>query len=356
MHTRHLFAIVLLATLCLWAGSSLAEAQTPPADALIDRLLATPPAALDDALVRSRADLNLDFLKRVMDRSAQSANAGKVPDAVALAELADQVDYFLGGKKEYRGIGQSQLARLLMRQKNVDVPQDMARHILQRNPKSYHGHLIQARVFLEKPDLDAALVSSRAAAEARPDSEEAHMLLGTIYTRKGDTTSGLAEFKRVLEINPRNAYASDAISLLTGSSSSAAGTKSKEAATHLSQAEVLFGQKKYREAIVEYQKAVVADPKYGAAYVYMGDSYLALDDIDRAVSCYKKAIEVEPRNRQAHRFLGDVYERMYDKTGDVKLLDQAITCFRTALEVDPTYRAAAEDLERARNKRQKITQ
>ena len=356
MHTRHLFAIVLLAMLCSWGASSLAGAQTPPADALVDRLLATPPAALDDALAQNRAQLNVDLLKRVMERSVQSASAGKVPDAVAMAELADRIDYFMGGNKEYRGIGQSQLARLLVRQKNLDVPQGMARQILQRNPKSYYGHIILARVYLEKPDLDAALASTRAAAAARPDAEEAHVLMGTLYTRKGDSAAALAEFKRALEINPNNAYSRDAISLLSGSKPSSTGTKSKEAVAHMNQAEVFFGQKKYREAIVEYQKAVVADPKYGAAYVYMGDSYLSLEDVDRAVTCYKKAIEVEPGNRQAHRFLGDVYERIYDKTGDVKVLDQAISCFQKALEVDPTYHSAAQDLERARDKRKKLPQ
>ncbi|QNI33679.1 tetratricopeptide repeat protein [Alloacidobacterium dinghuense] len=56
-------------------------------------------------------------------------------------------------------------------------------------------------------------------------------------------------------------------------------------------------------------KAVIADPKYGEAYLQLGNLYADERDSDKAISSYIKAIEVDPQLSEAHYRLGVVYER-----------------------------------------------
>lgn len=57
-------------------------------------------------------------------------------------------------------------------------------------------------------------------------------------------------------------------------------------------------------------KAVEDDPKYGEAYLQLGNLYADKRNYDKAVSFYTKAIEVNPQLSEAYYKLGVVYERI----------------------------------------------
>lgn len=56
-------------------------------------------------------------------------------------------------------------------------------------------------------------------------------------------------------------------------------------------------------------KATVNDPKYGEAYLQLGNFYGDKRDSDKAIRFYVKAIEANPQLSEAHYKLGMVYER-----------------------------------------------
>ena len=70
-------------------------------------------------------------------------------------------------------------------------------------------------------------------------------------------------------------------------------------------AHVRFNQKRYKEALVEYEKAAQSDPLYSTAWVFAGDCYFAEQHWSEAETRFRKAAEIEPLNGQALRFLSD---------------------------------------------------
>lgn len=56
-------------------------------------------------------------------------------------------------------------------------------------------------------------------------------------------------------------------------------------------------------------KAVAADPKYGEAYLQLGNLYFGEREFENAVGSYTKAIEADPQLSEAHYRLGVAYER-----------------------------------------------
>lgn len=57
-------------------------------------------------------------------------------------------------------------------------------------------------------------------------------------------------------------------------------------------------------------KAITDDPKYGEAYLQLGNLYAGEHNSEKAISFYTKAIEVNPQLGEAHYRLGVAYERV----------------------------------------------
>lgn len=56
----------------------------------------------------------------------------------------------------------------------------------------------------------------------------------------------------------------------------------------------LYRQKKYRDAIAEFEKVVAADPKNAAAYYFLGYAHYILDHHSDALAAFAKAFEADP--------------------------------------------------------------
>ncbi len=82
-------------------------------------------------------------------------------------------------------------------------------------------------------------------------------------------------------------------------------------------------------------RALADDPKYGEAYLQLGNLYTGERNYDGAVSFYTKAIEVNPQLSEAHYRLGVVYER----TGDPAKAKQE---FQLHDELEKVQAAAVE--------------
>jgi tetratricopeptide (TPR) repeat protein len=341
--------ILFLAVFFLLLGIS-ANAEEAALDRLTVKLLGSPRGKWDAMLSENRMALNGDARKKLIEQAFSLADQKKVPEARLYAELSDEIDYYLGNKKDYRGIGQHYLGKYYLQNKNYETALTLADHILKRNSSSYYGHLLKGHVKLLTYVNKEAVTELKAAVGADPNSEDAHFLLGWAYVTGNNAVKAQTEFETVLKINPQNAYAHDALASLKGNPKPVA-SENKEAMAHFNKAEELFTAGKHVEAIEEYKLAIRENPKFTKAHIYMGDSYLALGQRDEAIRCYQKAIELDPKDRQAHRFLGDVYEKVFDETKDAKYIDLAIRCYQNAVKADPSYQTANKDLERAKQKK-----
>jgi tetratricopeptide (TPR) repeat protein len=94
----------------------------------------------------------------------------------------------------------------------------------------------------------------------------------------------------------------------------------------------LLADKKYKEAIAEFNKAIdpapPGDPSFFEAQVGKGDALKALEDYQAAISAYSTAIQYAPQNVQALNGRGEC-------NMELGAVDVAATDFSTALDIDP---------------------
>jgi len=112
------------------------------------------------------------------------------------------------------------------------------------------------------------------------NSDNATINLGLAYLGKGDYPKALEELRAVAVMNPRNPV------------------------VRLSLGRVMFAMGKSEQAIIEYYKALEIYRDYGAAYYYLGQAHLKLNNLDAARSAFKDAVRLVPDTEQGRAALG----------------------------------------------------
>lgn len=87
-------------------------------------------------------------------------------------------------------------------------------------------------------------------------------------------------------------------------------------------------EQNYRQAAALFEQALQLDPAYSQAAFYLGLTYNALFDQDKAQAYYKKAIEIDPDYLEAHADYGGMLL-------DIGNVDEAIRQFDLVLQRDP---------------------
>jgi tetratricopeptide (TPR) repeat protein len=90
---------------------------------------------------------------------------------------------------------------------------------------------------------------------------------------------------------------------------------------------------KWDEALQAYRQALAIDPRYGDAYIGMGDAYMSSGKYKEGFAAYEQAISVAPWNPDAHYSLGAAYNDMA-RYGD------AFKPFVQAIRLDPGFAEA----------------
>lgn len=89
----------------------------------------------------------------------------------------------------------------------------------------------------------------------------------------------------------------------------------------------------YKKAAEQFEKALQLDPTYSQAAYYLGLTYNALFDEDKAQQYYKKAVEIDPDFLEAHA----AYAGMLLDIGDV---DEALRQINSVLVLQPNHAGA----------------
>jgi Flp pilus assembly protein TadD len=100
------------------------------------------------------------------------------------------------------------------------------------------------------------------------------------------------------------------------------------AAELLNEANQLYDQKSYTEAIAKYEEVMVEFPTLYQIHLNMGNCYRDLGDTEKALAEYNIVLEQEPTHTGALVNLGDAMVR----SGD---LDEAVSYFEKAIEYAP---------------------
>ena len=106
---------------------------------------------------------------------------------------------------------------------------------------------------------------------------------------------------------------------------------------YLKAGDVLRKEKKYEEAIEQYQLAITEKPSYSSAYNSMG---LALKDLKRyneAIEKYLLAIQHNPTNSYPYNNMGNLLR-------ELKRYEEAIEQFKLAIQLKPSYSSAYNNM------------
>ena len=348
MHKKTFITMLAAIVLPLFVLTAAYAAIT---DDLISQLMSAPKAEWGDILSKNRAEISDLFISKLMDNAQNAYTRKDYGSSWKYMELVDYARHIKADRKVYNPASQFFIGRLLLRDNENDWVLKIAAGIESMSPGNAKAFLLRGKVHLSRKEADQALPLLKSSVEKEPDSEDAQLSLAYAYVLKNDVEAATKTFREVLRINPNNAYAKDALNLLTNKSAPAWQSQNAEAMKYFGDAERFFSTGNYQEAVTAYSKAVELDPKFAKAWVYMGDAYVGLGNVEKGIESYRKAIEINPNDRQAHRFLGDVLEKKYDRTGEMVYLDEAIESYENAVKADPEYATAVSDLKRAKGKK-----
>ncbi len=86
-----------------------------------------------------------------------------------------------------------------------------------------------------------------------------------------------------------------------------------------------FAERKYAEAVVAYEKAATLDPKLYDASLFTGNTYLSMNEHEKAGVWFAKAIAIDPDRETAHRYWADsLWKAGKNKEAQEKFIDAVI--------------------------------
>lgn len=138
----------------------------------------------------------------------------------------------------------------------------------------------------------------------------------------------IADCDEILKIQPPNAEARNLRDKLAERLKT--GTNSAKASEAVKRGEALHTDKKYDQAIAEFDAAIKLDPSNTEAYRLRGRSKREKGDLQGALRDFNKALEIEPNSSRT--FLGRGLT--YEKLGDSK---SAISDYTRGIQLEPNY-------------------
>jgi len=178
----------------------------------------------------------------------------------------------------------SQINRLLSRNPDRKATLTIVQRLATKYPNVPEARMAVARAAIAAGDEDLAITEARAASKLRPDWELPVLLSSSLVAKRSPAESS-AELKKFIDANP----------------------KALEA--HLAYARSLYGEKKYNEALAEFQRMERASP--GNPDVLYPLALLALDarDYANAETYFKKLLAGDVRDRNpVYLYLGQAAE------------------------------------------------
>jgi tetratricopeptide (TPR) repeat protein len=170
------------------------------------------------------------------------------------------------------------------------------------------GHVIET----SKPD--EALEAFRQAAALQPKDPEPHISAALLLERQKDYAGAEKEYQVVLSLEPQSSEAAVALAniyLKNGRLPDAefmvrklVAAKPNDAALHFQLGRILAAQKKYDEAIPEFEAGLKVAPPDGEAQKDLADLYSTIGKHDRAEALYREVLRSKASDADLHYSLG----------------------------------------------------
>ncbi len=194
---------------------------------------------------------------------------------------------------------------------------------------------VQAVTLFDKQAFAEALPHLEVLIKGLPDNPQVRFMYGFSLVAKSKQTSNEDEAKQLsvkaLEalreakrLGFKDQMNDTLIAMLSGQSAAPVGDEgpayslNKDAEKAMREAESLFAQSKYEEAVKLFDKALELDPKLYQAAVSGGDCFIQKGDWANAEKRYQKAIGIDPNRETAYRYSATPFmkQKKYDEARD----------------------------------------
>jgi thioredoxin 1 len=210
-----------------------------------------------------------------------------------------------------------------------------------KGDREYENAIKKAQESLKKKKFDEALVLAARAEALAPQDPQAHLLIAAanIYgsaqegdpARKGALISaGLHELRLARCLDREDMSSFLAAKGYLASKYLRFEANSPEAQKSFLEGETRFNEGRLKEATAAYAKTIQLDPGFGKAYLYMGDCYFRVNDLEGALKWYQQAVSKTPADAAAYRFTSDALAKL----GRTQEADSALVL---GLLADPEY-------------------
>ena len=213
------------------------------------------------------------------------------------------------------------------------------------NPADTDSVVRLARVYLALKDLPAAGRTLEASVARGNDPAPVYALLAEVYEQSGHVENAIPAMRLAIQREPRSeryrfAYAV----LLTNTNAPAAAVIRLEESLHdfptssrlwFALGFANFKLDKNDEAERALRKAIELDPKFAAAFAYLGLIRARTGAYDEAIALYESALKADQKLGVVHHLIADAM--LKQTNADARVIE---THLRQAVELDPTFMPA----------------
>lgn len=286
---------------------------------------------LDPEQPRSTANLATCYLKNRATRKAQELLLGfldRHPDEAAARMV---------------------LARVYVRQGELGPAAGALRQVLRTHPDFVMAHYNLGFVAYRSRLYDEAEAHLKRSVELKPDLPDGHYTLGLTYMALKRYPEAIASLERAVQVDPKHVGARFNLA-----NACARAGRMKDAETHQAVYAELSGRskahqeketqikassvkaiqflldRKYEEALAEYQELVKRYPDYAPIHSEIGQLQIRLGRRDAAFEALRRAVQLDPKLSDPHYLLAGLYR----ERGDNPAADRELETF-AALEAIP---------------------
>lgn len=161
-----------------------------------------------------------------------------------------------------------------------------------------------AACYQELDQYDKAIEFYNKILVINPKNSNALFYIGTVYQAKNDTANAEGFYNKALKLDPNNKNAKNALNVMRDARIDKMIDKGMD----------LYNEKKYREALLEFNKVVSLNSQHAYAHYYKGMVYDALQNYSLAIASYKKAVSLTKDLNMAYYSMGLDYDSLSNKT------------------------------------------
>lgn len=213
------------------------------------------------------------------------------------------------------------------------------------NPADTDSVVRLARVYLARKDLPAAGRTLEAAVARGNDPADVYALLAEVYEESGHVENAIPAMRLAIQRDPqseRNRFAY-AVLLTNTNAPAAAVIRLDEALKEFPSSSRLwfalgfanFKLDKNDEAERALRKAIELDPKFAAAFAYLGLIRARTGAYDEAISFYESALKADAKLAVVHHLIADAMLKQMN--ANPRVIEAHLS---QAVEMDPTFTPA----------------